>query len=180
MKLIIGLGNPGEEYKNSRHNLGHQFIDQLAKSNKQKAISSNQVKLHKTNIFMNESGKEVKELATRYFRAKARKEGSRAEREALTNLLIVHDDLDLPPGVWKLQVDRSSAGHKGVQSIIDELGTQEFWRLRIGIGKPPAGVETNDFVIEEPKDNELKNINKAIAEALPKVKEWSIKKEESR
>src|SRR3989338_8463279 len=158
MKLIVGLGNPGTRYQKTRHNVGQWLIDQVSSSKSQ--VPSG-VKLHKTSIFMNESGKEVKELTTLYSLLSI-------------NLLVAHDDLDLEPGKWKLQFNRSSAGHKGVQSIIDELGTQEFWRLRIGIGKPPAGVETNDFVIEEPKDNELKNINKAIAEALPKVKEWSI------
>lgn len=158
MKLIVGLGNPGKEYEKSRHNIGQRFIDQLRVQRSE--FSDKDVKLHKTNIFMNDSGREVKELATRY-------------SLLATNLLIVHDDLDLPPGKWKLQFNRSAAGHKGVQSVIDELGTQEFWRLRIGIGKPPVGVETNDFVIQEPTREELRLIDQAIAESMPRVLDWA-------
>lgn len=157
MKIIIGLGNPGSRYKNSRHNIGQRVVDQLAKSKKQKAISA---KLHKTNIFMNESGTEVKALITNY-------------QLLTTNLLVVHDDMDLAPGKWKLQFNRSSAGHKGVQSIIDEIGTQEFWRLRIGIGKPPEGKTSNQFVVEKPSKEERKLIDQAIAEATLRVSNWT-------
>lgn len=155
-KVIVGLGNPGASYKNTRHNIGQRVVDQLAKSKKQKAISA---KLHKTNIFMNESGTEVKALITNY-------------QLLTTNLLVVHDDMDLAPGKWKLQFNRSSAGHKGVQNIIDELGTQEFWRLRIGVGKPPAGKTANDFVVEKPTKEESDLITKAIEASMPQVFDW--------
>lgn len=115
--------------------------------------------MHKTSIFMNESGREVKSLITNY-------------ELPITNLLIVHDDLDLEPGRWKFQFNRSSAGHKGVQSIINELGTQEFWRLRIGIGKPPAGKTANQFVVEKPTSLELRLIRQAIEESIPRIQEW--------
>src|SRR3990172_6561991 len=115
MKLIVGLGNPGTRYQKTRHNVGQLVIDQIRNSKSE----IRNVKLHKTNIFMNESGKEVKQLTINH--------------KLLTrDLLVAHDDLDLEPGKWKLQFNRSSAGHKGGQSILDELGTQEVWRLRIG------------------------------------------------
>lgn len=109
---------------------------------------------------MNESGREVKLLVSKY-------------KFPISNLLIAHDDLDLEPGKWKLQFNRSSAGHKGVQSVIDELGTQDFWRLRIGVGKPPAGKTANQFVVEKPSVAERKLIETAIAECLPRVLEWT-------
>lgn len=157
MKLIVGLGNPGSRYQNMRHNVGQWAVDALASKVKSKISNA---KLIKTSIFMNESGKEVNKLV-----------GQLGIRQ-LGDLLIVHDDLDLLPGQWKLQFNRSSAGHKGVQSVIDELGTQEFWRLRIGIGKPPVGKTANQFVVEKPSVAERKLIEKAIAEAFSKVQEW--------
>lgn len=157
MKLIVGLGNPGSRYQNTRHNVGQWAVDALASKVKSKISNA---KLIKTSIFMNESGKEVNKLV-----------GQLGIRQ-LGDLLIVHDDLDLLPGQWKLQFNCSSAGHKGVQSVIDELGTQEFWRLRIGIGKPPVGKTANQFVVEKPSVAERKLIEKAIAEAFSKVQEW--------
>ncbi|MEX0587368.1 MAG: aminoacyl-tRNA hydrolase, partial [Patescibacteria group bacterium] len=143
---------------------------------RQLTVDSRQLKLHNTSIFMNESGKEVKELITNY-------------SLPTTNLLVVHDDLDLDPGKWKLQFNRSAAGHKGVQSVIDELGTQEFWRLRIGVGKPPAGKTADSFdvaqnrpersrrgdqfVVEKPTKEEQRTIEQAIAESIPRVLEWA-------
>jgi PTH1 family peptidyl-tRNA hydrolase len=157
MKLLVGLGNPGARYQKTRHNVGQWVVDALA--SKLKGEISN-VKLVKTSIFMNESGKEVRELINNY-------------QVSISNLLIVHDDLDLAPGQWKLQFNHSSAGHKGVQSVIDELGTQEFWRWRIGVGKPTEGKTANEFVIEKPPKEEHALIRKAIAECLPRVLEWA-------
>ena len=155
MKLIVGLGNPGTRYQKTRHNVGQLVIDQIRNSKSE----IRNVKLHKTNIFMNESGKEVKQLTINH--------------KLLTrDLLVAHDDLDLEPGKWKLQFNRSSAGHKGVQSIIDELGTQEFWRLRIGVGRVPADKTANQFVVEKPTKEELELIEGAIAECLPRILEW--------
>ncbi|MDP1710796.1 MAG: aminoacyl-tRNA hydrolase [candidate division WWE3 bacterium] len=169
MKLIVGLGNPGTRYQNTRHNVGQWAVDALASKVKRtrSEITTrvgrdkiSNVKLIKTSIFMNESGKEVNKLV--------RQLGIRQ----LGDLLIVHDDLDLLPGKWKLQFNRSSAGHKGVQSVVDELGTQEFWRLRVGVGRPPEGEDAYDFVLEEHPKGERKLIETAIAECLPRVLEW--------
>lgn len=137
MKIIIGLGNPGKEYARTRHNIGFATIDYLLlninsfgnwkhdkKSNAEIAkgeIAGQKVILAKPQTFMNNSGSAVKKLTTDY--------GLRT-----TDLLIVHDDLDLPLGTLRLSRGSGSAGHKGVQSIIDALGTKDFWRLRIGVG----------------------------------------------
>ena len=153
MKLIVGLGNPGSRYQKTRHNAGHWAVDAIKRHN------VGQVKLHRTAIFMNESGIEVKKLVS-------------DSKIQISDLLIAHDDLDLEPGQWKLQFNRSSAGHKGVRSIIDELGTQEFWRLRIGVGKPPTDKTANEFVVEKPTSPELKLIKQAIEEATPRVQNW--------
>ena len=154
MKLIVGLGNPGTRYQKTRHNAGHWAVDVIKRHN------LFQLNLHNTNIFMNESGKEIRELV------------GKSVVKDLKDLLVVHDDLDLEPGQWKLQFNRSSAGHKGVQSVIDELETQEFWRLRIGVGKPTDEKTANEFVVEKPTSQELKLIEQAIEEATPRVQDW--------
>ncbi len=154
MKFIIGLGNPGRKYQDTRHNAGHWAIDTLTPKVKSKVSN---VKLIKTSTFMNESGKEVKQLTVKH--------------KLLTHdLLIGHDDLDLEPGAWKIQFNRSAAGHKGVQSIIDELGTQEFWRFRIGIGRPTK--KADEYVLEDPSKEDRGLVEEAIADALPRVLEW--------
>lgn len=181
MKIVIGLGNPGKKYENTRHNIGQWFIDAISQQSAEtpKALTvedrsnSQQVKLHKTSTFMNESGKEVKKLATRYLASGESSERKVASSLPATDLLVAHDDLDLEPGKWKFQFAKSSAGHKGVQSVIDELGTKEFWRLRIGVGKPPPDMEADQFVLEEPTAEEGKLINKAIEESVPYVLEWT-------
>lgn len=114
---------------------------------------------------MNESGGEVKKLVT-------------SNQLPVTNLLVVHDDLDLPLGKFKLQFGRSSAGHKGVQSIIDALGTQDFWRLRIGIGKPPEGIGGDEYVLSDFSKEEQGSIEKVFGEAQEKLLEF-IRNEKS-
>lgn len=157
MKLIVGLGNPGRKFVKTPHNTGHLFISKIKK---QKAKFGDKVKLHKTTVFMNDSGKEIKSLITNY-------------QLPITNLLVVHDDMDVTLGDFKLQFGRSAAGHKGVQSIIDALGTKDFWRLRIGIGSPPAGMPGDKFVLEKFTPEELKILQRTLAEAYLRVLEWA-------
>ncbi|MEK7464396.1 MAG: hypothetical protein AAB617_01310 [Patescibacteria group bacterium] len=113
IKAIIGLGNPGTEYDNTYHNAGAIFIDILSKIKPEKRFK-------KTNGFMNESGADVKKIL--------RLLGARTQ-----DLLLVHDDSDLELGQYKISYGSGSAGHNGVASVIDVLGTKDFWRLRIGI-----------------------------------------------
>lgn len=133
MKLFFGLGNPGKQYQNTRHNLGHKIIRDYVEtlhatslSNKPK-LNSALIEIDK-NIFaistgyMNESGIALQKVAAFY-------------KISPENIYIIHDDLDLPVGEWRLQFDRGPAGHNGVKSVIENLGTQAFWRIRVGIGK---------------------------------------------
>lgn len=149
MKTIVGLGNPGKKYEPTRHNAGHWAVDRW-----ESKIEGAELK--KSAAFMNKSGPEVRKLA----------KGVSPE-----DLLIVHDDLDLEPGAWKFQFGRSAAGHKGVQSVIDALGTPEFWRLRIGIGRPDR--EAEEYVLARPSKEEREKIEKAIEESMPRVLEWA-------
>ena len=146
--LIAGLGNPGREYKDTRHNIGFMVADRRAAELgirvgrlQQKALVGNGVYLGSKVIiakpvtYMNLSGQAVTSLI-RYYGI---------EQE---NFLVVHDDLDLPFGVLRLRPGGGSAGQKGMQSIIEQAGTQEFARLRCGIGRPPGQMEAAAYVLQ--------------------------------
>ncbi len=146
MKLIIGLGNPGPEYANNRHNVGYQCIERLAQKHGLSGsrimfnarvysgtIGSEKVVLARPLTFMNLSGQAVQPLLHWH-------------RLALSDLLVVYDDLDLPLGRIRLRHKGGAGGHKGMASIIQTLGSEEFARLRIGIGRPDRG-EPKDYVL---------------------------------
>ncbi len=137
MKCIVGLGNPGEKYKNNRHNVGFMFIDYMVKLLNGYMVKKNKnylaiqpsnhsaILLAKPLTFMNLSGAAVKKLTMNY--------------ELLTtNLYVVHDDLDIPLGKFKIQKGVGPRLHNGVESIEKALGTKDFWRIRIGIDNRPA------------------------------------------
>ncbi len=148
MILIVGLGNPGKEYEKTRHNVGYRVIDELAEQKPEGFV------LAKPGTFMNESGASVKSLTKNY-------------KLPTKNLVIIHDDIDLPLGEFKIQKNRGAAGHKGVQSIINELKTKDFNRIRIGIcpaTDKPKIVEK--FVLQNFTKEEESIIKKVIDEAI--------------
>ncbi|MBI2414812.1 aminoacyl-tRNA hydrolase [candidate division WWE3 bacterium] len=161
MKLIVGLGNPGTKYKNNRHNLGFILVDKLARElncnwKLEDRFKSEMVKykmkdgefifLCKPTTFMNNSGEAIS-LVKSYFKIED------------DDVIVVHDDLDLSFLQKKKQKGASSAGHNGVQSVIDCLGTDEFWRLRVGIGRPlNQDVNSADWVLKDFTDDELLKI----------------------
>ncbi|KKU94146.1 MAG: Peptidyl-tRNA hydrolase [Candidatus Jorgensenbacteria bacterium GW2011_GWA1_48_13] len=137
----IGLGNPGKEYGNTYHNVGHLFIDYMNGKNPELKY-----KFKKSTVFMNESGRFVFEEFLKFTNLKAQ------------NLLVVHDDSDLALGRFKLSFGSGSAGHKGVQSVIDALKTKNFWRLRIGVRSPQEKnrQKAEDFVLKTIKSSDKK------------------------
>lgn len=151
IKLIVGLGNPGEQYEKTRHNAGFLFLDALVEyfggtwSNQPKfqglyaecSIANNKVMMLKPDLFMNRSGQSVGKLV-RYYKLKPEE------------ILVVHDELDFNPGVVRLKIDGGHAGHNGLRDIIAHLASREFYRLRIGVGRPPAGKAVADFVLSAP------------------------------
>jgi PTH1 family peptidyl-tRNA hydrolase len=154
VKLIVGLGNPGKEYEMTRHNLGFLVVDRLAQeigvSLKQRKFTSllqrgkirdERVILMKPLTYMNLSGEAVKK-ACAYFRL------------ALDDLIVIHDDLDLDFGRFKIKTGGGDAGHKGIRSIIDHLRDDTFIRVRIGIGKPEKGGEVVDYVLDPLNESE--------------------------
>jgi len=167
MKLIIALGNPGNKYKNTRHNLGKIILDSYLKEKYQQQLSlkkkllanvfetgqgSQKIIFANPNQYMNNSGISVKKLFDFY-------------KVDLNDLYIIHDDLDLQLGEYKVQSDRSSAGHNGIKSIIQELGSQNFNRLRLGINNDQQ-IASEDYVLQNFSSSELDIIKK---ELLPQI-----------
>lgn len=158
--LIVGLGNPGEKYQNTRHNLGYRVIEELKKSLPKSLLG--QVILFRPPCFVNISGLFVKnKLDELNLRPK--------------NLILIFDDLDLPFGVVRYKEKGRSGGHKGVQSIIDTLNTTEFKRIKLGIGRPPEGKSAEEYVLEEfsPEEEEVVKlmIDKAINKLIELINE---------
>lgn len=147
--VIVGLGNPGREYRFTRHNAGFMVIDFLCESlgiklsrMQSKALAGSgvlegrKIILAKPQTFMNLSGQSVSGLVRFY-------------KIPLSNLLIIHDDLDLPLGTLRLRPGGGSAGQKGLASTIQQLGTQNFPRMRVGIGRPPGQMVAADYVLQD-------------------------------
>jgi PTH1 family peptidyl-tRNA hydrolase len=160
MHLIVGLGNPGKQYEHSRHNLGFRVLDLLAggvawqtKKDLNQFIKLEDVVLAKPQTFMNNSGKAVKDLLKYYPEAE---------------LVVVHDELDFQLGTIKIMKNASSAGHNGVKSIVDELGTQNFIRIRIGTDNPEVRgqIPGEDYVLQNFTETE----EKIVAEVLEQTK----------
>ena len=166
IKLIVGLGNPGREYENTRHNAGFWWVDEFARL--QKLSFKSETKFHcltarglahgreilllKPQTFMNVSGRAVVALAQFY-------------KIAPAEMLVVHDELDLPPGVARLKMGGGHGGHNGLKDIIAHLGTKDFWRLRIGIGHPGERADVVDYVLHEPRREEAELIQHAMQRA---------------
>src|SRR3989304_1100710 len=146
MKLIVGLGNPGRRYQGTRHNIGARVIDTLARRHHVAlreegwadvgalTLDGARVLLARPQTYVNVRGTAVADLRRRH-------------RLPLENLLVAFDDLDLPVGQIRLRAKGGHGGHNGMRSIIETLGSEEFARLRVGIGRPPEGVDPADYVL---------------------------------
>lgn len=148
MKVIVGLGNPGKKYEKTRHNLGFMVVDRLARAKgvvfkKKKHYSligdwqagGEKVFLVKPQTYMNHSGVAIGSLCSDL--------GVKAE-----DFVVIHDDLDLPLGRIRIRQRGGAAGHRGVLSILETLPSQDFFRVRVGVGRPPRGVDPTDYVLE--------------------------------
>ena len=171
IRLIVGLGNPGPEYEQTRHNAGFWLVDNLANSLPgcrlqresrfnafvaKTAIKGQEVWLLEPQTFMNRSGQSVGGLARFY-------------KIGPDEVLVVHDELDLAPGIVKMKKGGSSGGHNGLKDITAALGTQDYWRLRIGIGHPRTLASQQavaDFVLHRPRKEEQVLIEESIEKSL--------------
>ena len=169
MKLIVGLGNPGKKYENTRHNAGFWWLEAVARATRADfrresryfgevaRVPGADLWLLKPDTYMNESGRAVAALAMFY-------------RIQPADILVAHDELDLPPGGIKLKFGGGLSGHNGLRDVAPALGTQDFWRLRIGIGHPrdlaSNQQEVVDFVLHPPRAEERKAIDQALDKAM--------------
>ena len=167
--LIAGLGNPGRDYRENRHNAGFMLVDRLAvkfdtrftRLQSKALIATSvfherKVILAKPQTFMNLSGQAVQGLVRFY-------------KLPLTALLVAHDDVDLPIGTIRIRPDGGSAGQKGMASIIERLGTDDFARLRLGIGQPPGQMDTPDYVLQDFSNVEMAVISEVLNRAVEAV-----------
>ncbi len=167
LKLIAGLGNPGPAYERTRHNAGFWFVDELARSHGgsfrhdpklnadtcQITVEGRALWLMKPMGFMNRSGQPLARLANFY-------------KIARPSILVVHDELDLPPGVARLKRGGGHGGHNGLRDIISQCGGNDFLRLRLGIGHPGSAAEVVDYVLRKAPSSEQQLIERALDDAL--------------
>jgi PTH1 family peptidyl-tRNA hydrolase len=170
--LIAGLGDPGREYRETRHNIGFMLLDRLAvvlggrftRLQSKALVAStpfrgNRVILAKPQTFMNLSGQAVAGLMHFY-------------KLPLEKLLVVHDHLDLPLGVLRIRPDGGAGGQRGMESIIEQLGTDDFTRLRIGIGRPPGRMDPADYVLQEFPEGDMQVVSESLTRAAEAVLAW--------
>ncbi len=153
MKFIVGLGNPGKSYAETRHNTGFLVVDEL-----QKLKSPRSVVIRKSNVFMNESGSFVRKLVDKY-------------RVNLSDLYIIHDDLDIKLGEYKIQLGRGPKDHNGLKSIDEALGTSDYWHVRIGIDSRPLDNKPmgEEYVLQNFSEEEKQILKKTIKEVCKKL-----------
>lgn len=173
IKLIVGLGNPGSKYEKTRHNAGFLFLDRLQSDygdawvNESRfegvvssiALAGHKVLLLKPQTYMNKSGASVGKVV-RYFKFQP------------DELLVVHDELDFVEGLVRLKRGGGHAGHNGLRDIIANLGSKDFYRLRIGIGRPSASASVADYVLSCPSVQQLRTIQAGfdrVGQVLPQI-----------
>ena len=167
IRLLVGLGNPGPEYEGTRHNAGFWWLDAAARAlharmTPERSYQGLVARVNRPDgplwllepmTYMNLSGRSVAALA-RFFKIEP------------GEILVVHDDLDLQPGQLKLKLGGSPAGHNGLKDIHAQLGTPDYWRLRLGIGHPGVKAEVINYVLRKPAPDEREAIEKGIAQSL--------------
>lgn len=170
MKIVLGLGNPGKDYERTRHNLGFLVLDEIASTHvigfvPRRSLESligkwkvgeEEVLLVKPQTYMNHSGRATLAVLQKF-------------PVGIQNLVVVHDDLDLPFGRIRIRARGSAAGHRGVQSILDALGAEPFLRVRLGIGRPAVGLDATEYVLERFSAEESPRLQVTISRAADAV-----------
>ncbi|MFC4323934.1 aminoacyl-tRNA hydrolase [Litchfieldia salsa] len=172
MKCIVGLGNPGKQYEETRHNIGFKVIDELSNSleisldqAKHKGIygigniAGTKVLLLKPLTYMNLSGESIRAIMDYY-------------DIAIEELLVIYDDLDLPIGKIRIRTKGSAGGHNGIKSTIAHLGTQEFNRIRIGIDRPKNGMKVPDYVLGRFLPEEAQDVRDSVMKSASACEKW--------
>ena len=153
MRLLIGLGNPGEKYKGNRHNVGHMVVEVLLEKGAKKNLIAK-----KSDVFINNSGELVKKILDRY-KLKA------------ADLWVIHDDLDIPLGSYKIQKGKGPRLHNGINSIEEVLGSEDFWRVRVGVDNrnPEDRISGEEYVLQDFGAEEAKLLKPVIDQICKKL-----------
>jgi PTH1 family peptidyl-tRNA hydrolase len=153
MRLVIGLGNPGEKYRDNRHNVGYLVVDKL-----NLLTHGGDTVVKKSDVFMNNSGESVKKIVDRY-------------HLELSNLWVIHDDLDIPIGSYKIQFGKGPKVHNGLNDVYQKLGTNEFWHVRVGVDNrnPEDRAKGEEYVLQDFTNEEQEILDGAINEACKKL-----------
>lgn len=172
MKCIVGLGNPGKKYEDTRHNIGFTVVDAWAKRNDwslnqkkfngyftMERVEGEKVILLKPQTYMNLSGESLRPLMDFY-------------DVKIEDILVVYDDLDLPPGKIRLRKKGGHGGHNGIRNIIDQLGTKEFKRLRVGVGRPQGSKTVIDHVLGGFTKEEQEAVDESVDYAVKACEAW--------
>lgn len=171
-RIIVGLGNPGRQYANNRHNIGFMIVDKLAEKQGLKftrmmsrgitalgEIEGSKVALVKPQTFMNLSGETVGPIVKFY-------------KTQPSDLLVIFDELDLPEGQLRMRPQGGAGGHNGVKSVIARVGWQDFPRLRVGVGRPPGLRDPKDFLLDDFSKSELAALSDVFDKALEGIRRW--------
>ncbi|AIF41992.1 aminoacyl-tRNA hydrolase [Virgibacillus sp. SK37] len=172
MKCIVGLGNPGRKYKETRHNIGFMVIDELVKRNNweldkskfngkyaMERVDGEKIILLQPQTFMNLSGESLRPLMDFY-------------QIDVEDILVIYDDLDLPTGKIRLRQKGGHGGHNGIRSLIDHLGTKEFKRIRIGVGRPVKPIPVVDYVLGKFPKEEQDDVAASITKSADACEAW--------
>lgn len=174
MRVVVGLRNPGSDYEGTRHNVGQEVVEHvLDRSSEslsrgpsrmrgmvaQTGVGENRSLFFLPNTFMNESGGAVRS-ALDYYKVRP------------SDLLVIHDDIDLPFGRLRIQVGGGSGGHNGIRSLERALGSQEFSRLKVGVGRPPGSQDPADYVLRPFSKSERSEVDLIVADAADVVERW--------
>jgi PTH1 family peptidyl-tRNA hydrolase len=170
--IIVGLGNPGREYANNRHNIGFMVVDKLAEKHGLKfsrmmhrgivalgEIEGRKVALVKPQTFMNLSGESVGPIVKFY-------------KSTPQDVLVIYDELDLPEGQLRMRPKGGAGGHNGMRSVIARIGTQDFPRLRVGVGRPPGRQDPKDFLLDDFSRSELAGLDEIFDKIIAGVRLW--------
>ncbi|HXZ50111.1 MAG TPA: aminoacyl-tRNA hydrolase [Usitatibacter sp.] len=167
IRLIVGLGNPGREYEKTRHNAGYRWVDAIA--GRKGAAWKRETKFSGWTARIEEGGRELRMLKPATYMNESGRSVSallRFYRIEPSQMLVVHDELDLPPGTVRLKKGGGTGGHNGLTDIVEAIGTKDFWRLRIGIGHPGDKDLVADYVLDRARRVEQEAIDPAFERSL--------------
>ncbi|UMZ75272.1 aminoacyl-tRNA hydrolase [Natranaerofaba carboxydovora] len=175
MNLIVGLGNPGVKYKETRHNVGFMVVEEVAKRNEEKIDQSKYKSIYGQVLIENEKAFLIKPMTYMNKSGESLIQWKNFYKIENKNILVIYDDMDMEEGKIKIKPQGGAGGHRGLASIINCLGSEQIPRLKIGIGKPKPPIQPSDYVLQKFNDEELEVIKQVIGQAARAAEEFCYK-----